>query len=279
MLLLGLETIVAVGLVGRELDLGYFLLALLAALVLCMIALQIYALHSLLHTVYVLDETNLTIRYGEARYIVPFSAIGNVLPMQADSWQLKLELSLIPSYPVHQGRLPGLDQITFIGTTRSVAYLVLITAPEIALVISPKDRDDFVADLNARRAQARPQPLSISQLRPKWMEASLWRDAKAVKLLLLGIIANLFAIGYVSYKYPTLAPLLPLHYNSAGEIDFIGTRLEAFKIPAIGTITLAADLLLAYVLHPREKLASYLLLTVAIVVQAIIAVATIKIVY
>jgi len=104
-----------------------------------------------------------------------------------------------------------------------------------------------------------------------------WQERAYQALLLLALLGNLAIFAYVSFRYPFLPPVLPLHYNILGEIDFLGTRAETFKIPGIGTGVLLVNLALGLVLHPRERLAATLLLATSVLVQVVLLVATISI--
>jgi hypothetical protein len=133
--------------------------------------------------------------------------------------------------------------------------------------------------LKVRRSRSEFLASPPEVIMPRIVRLSLWRDRAALGLLLAGFVGNLVLLAYVSYKFPVLPPLLPLHYNSLGEIDFIGTRAEAFKIPLIGTVAVLADLVVGAAIHTREKVAARIVLSTAIVVQVILLVAVVKIVY
>jgi hypothetical protein len=107
---------------------------------------------------------------------------------------------------------------------------------------------------------------------------SVWSD-KLVRALLGGALAaNLIVFAYVSDKYASLPPFLPLHYSATGDVDRLGTPLEVFMMPSIGVVVLLTNLLFAAVLHRRERLASLLLIGATIFVQFLLLVATANIV-
>lgn len=278
-LLAGAEAMIVLQLLWRDFDLGSFLLAMLALLVFCLLSLQSYALYSVLRTSYSLGSDRLTITCGFLQYVLPLSSISNVLQFKTDSLRLRVATSFLFGYPARSGHVEGVGDLLLFCTTRSLRKMALIQTPEATFAVSPKDRDAFVDELNARRANVEFRPLPVEEIGPRIVRAAFWRDRTAMNLFLAALLGNLAILAYVSYKFPNLPPMLPLHYNSVGEIDFIGTRVEAFKIPAIGTAALMADLIVALIVHFRERLAAYLLIASAVMVQAILLVATIKIVY
>ncbi len=278
-LLFAAEVYIALQILARDFDLGSLLLAVLGFLVFCLLTVQSYALYSLLRTYYVLDSDNLTIVCGAVQHVISLGSISNVLPFKTDSLQLKTATSFLFGYPAHTGHVEGVGDVLLFCTTNSLAKMALITTSDVTFAVSPGNRDAFVEELNARRAGAQFQPQAVQRIGPRIIQLAFWQDRVAQILFLAAALGSLASFAYVSYKFPNLPPMLPLHYNSVGDIDFIGTRAEAFKIPAIGMAALVTDLIVGAAVHSREKLAAYLVLSTAVVVQVILLVATIKIVY
>ena len=71
-------------------------------------------------------------------------------------------------------------------------------------------------------------------------------------------------------RYASLADLQPLHFNAAGQPDRWGTRVQVFTLPFIGLLALIANGGLGFLLYERERTASYLLWSGAIVVQVLV---------
>lgn len=107
---------------------------------------------------------------------------------------------------------------------------------------------------------------------------SLWRDRLACGLLLLSLLLDLGLLAYVYLTYSSLPPLLPLHYNALGQVDMIGEPRELFRMPAIGTLVMVGDFLLAARLHGGERFAAVLLLGGCAFVQALLLAATVNVV-
>lgn len=119
------------------------------------------------------------------------------------------------------------------------------------------------------------QPLAALS---RFSRLSLWRDSLSVGLILASLVGLAGLLVYVYAWVPNLPQLLPLHYNGSGSVDLIGPRIDLFKMPAIGAIVFGADLTLATILHRRERMAAWLLLTGSVLVQLMLIVATINIV-
>lgn len=256
------------------------MLGVLAFLIACQAVIQVYALYALLRTSYVLGPNKLTIVCGAVRYVVALGSISNVVGLGSRTHSLKLRAASSPlvGYPIRAGHIEGIGDVLLLSTTGSLARMVVITASEGIFAVSPANRDMFIEELNARRGGLQFQPAPVQKITPGLARLTFWQDRLAQALFLAALVGNLAVFAYVSFRFPGLPPLLPLHYNSLGEIDFIGTRAEAFKIPAIGTAAILADIVVGIGVHAREKLATRLLLGVAIVVQAILFVAVVRLI-
>ena len=84
---------------------------------------------------------------------------------------------------------------------------------------------------------------------------------------------------YVALRQSGLPDVLPIHYNSAGQVDRIGLRQQLFILPAIGLLSFLANGALAYVLRRRDRQLGYLLLGAGVVVQLLLAGAAVQLVH
>lgn len=70
-------------------------------------------------------------------------------------------------------------------------------------------------------------------------------------------------------SYLTQTGTIPLHYNLYFGIDAFGPWYSVFAIPALATLTLVVNTLLAYLLFVQERVVSYFLLISHVVVTFI----------
>jgi uncharacterized membrane protein len=108
---------------------------------------------------------------------------------------------------------------------------------------------------------------------------TLWTDRTAWALLGAAILINLGLFAFLCARFPGLDLQLPLHFNSQGLADRIGTKAELFALPIIGLIILATNLLLGLFLYRRERAGSYLLWGAAAAAQALFWLATLGMVH
>ena len=90
-------------------------------------------------------------------------------------------------------------------------------------------------------------------------------------------VINAALFGYVSARFPTLDPQLPLHFNRLGYVDRIGTKMELFALPIIALIILGTNLVLGLLLYRHERAGSYLLWGAAAAAQILFWLATFSI--
>lgn len=126
-----------------------------------------------------------------------------------------------------------------------------------------------------RRAVTRSGPLGVIR---GVLQLDLWRDRVALVLLGLSVLGIVALVVYVYLWIPALPPLLPLHYNGSGSVDLIGLRTDLYKMPAIGSIVLLADLIFSGWIISRERYAALTLLVASVLVQVMLIVATMNLV-
>ncbi len=106
-----------------------------------------------------------------------------------------------------------------------------------------------------------------------------FRSGIVIWLLVLSLFFNL--AGWISLKIFVKAVDFPiiLHYNVYFGVDSIGSYKAVYLMPAIGLALLASNLLLSiYFYKNKERIASYLLLIAALMIQLSLAVAAVGII-
>ena len=106
-----------------------------------------------------------------------------------------------------------------------------------------------------------------------------FHSAIAVWLMILSLVANLinWLILGIFIK-PIDLPII-LHYNVYFGVDMMGDYKEAFILPLIGIILLLINLFLSLFLYEKkERIASYLLLMAALMIQLALIVSSISVI-
>jgi hypothetical protein len=218
----------------------------------------------------------------------------DVLVLYTEGWQQEIPLASIyrvvtgDSLPEHlvetlffgyrrgYGRVRGIGEAWFLTTSASRDHLTVITTDTGSYVLSPADVGTLMRELANRGVPLAPGRLPRAALRGHRIRLPFGRDRRALALLALGVVANLGMVAFVAWRYADLPPFLPLHYNAIGQVDFIGTPGEAFRLPGIAAGLLLGNVALAILIRRYERVAAHMFLAAGILVQMVMLVATIN---
>lgn len=78
-------------------------------------------------------------------------------------------------------------------------------------------------------------------------------------------------------QFGVVAPLVPLHFDASGQPDRVDSVNALFTLPLIGLIVLVVNILFGALIYRRERLATYLLILAANLVQLFLWIAAITI--
>lgn len=255
-----------------------YLVGLFLLLSLPLLGVLVYQVISCLTLRYRLDRNGLVVRWAGNEQIIPIGDIQRIIlgrelknpPVRRRGWRW-------PGHERGEGMVPGIGRTRFLATQPWERQLLLVT-PGLAFAISPKDPEGFLVGFAARQ-ELGPNRLLMRELRrAPWFGWPIWTDETAWTLLGAAVAINLALFGYLSARFSGLDYLLPLHFNSLGQADRIGTKMELFALPIIGLIILGTNLILGLVLYRRERAGSYLLWGAASAAQALFWLATFSIV-
>lgn len=101
-----------------------------------------------------------------------------------------------------------------------------------------------------------------------FFKAEYFQSSIARWLLILTLIANLgdWALVYFGVT-PTETPII-LHYNVYFGVDSIGSWKQVYLLPAVGLVVILANFILSlYFYHKKERIAAYVLLITALMIQ------------
>jgi hypothetical protein len=207
-------------------------------------------LHSL---EYWLDRDALRIRWAGDVVIIPLSHIHTLAPAsqgpKAPWWRWPLCWMAFPS---------GRNGVRAYATAPASACLAVSTA-QATYLISPADRMGFLRAYETRRAFGSGRVLAETILPSAWHEHWLHRDRLAQVLIVAGLLAGLFVLGFFVWTYPTLPAELPLHFDATGRPDLLSPRRALFLLPAITLLIWFFNAALGFALYEQEPLAAYLL--------------------
>jgi hypothetical protein len=246
-----------------------FLMALVVVFSIPVLLVMVYQTVSLLTLRYKLDRNGLFVRWFGSEQIIPIRDIQRIIRGSELGGDIIRRRGL--RWPGHErgvGQVPGIGRTRFLASQPLAGQLLLVT-PGSAFGISPDDPDGFVKAFGARQNLGPNRLLEQGVRRAGWLTSPLWTDSTAWTLWGAAAVINLSLFAYLAARFPGLDFQLPLHFNSLGQADRIGTKMELFALPIIGLIILGANLVLGLLLYRRERAGTYLLWGAAAAVQAL----------
>jgi hypothetical protein len=217
---------------------------------------------------YTFDRNGLTLHWGGLRQVVPMNQIVEVRQWQEGERVAERGLRW-PGYHRGRGRSHVLGEVHFYATAGRDRQL-LIRLDDETYVISPRDVETFVQEVELRRNLGVTRQLQRERQLSWLLRWSIWRDARPWLLAGLAFLINLSLFGYIFYRYPTLPALIPMHYSVIGdrfEADIIGFSRDLFKLPVFGFLVLGGNFSLGVLLHREHRSLVMVLQVVALVVQ------------
>jgi hypothetical protein len=225
---------------------------------------------------YVLCASELHVRWLGRILVVPYAAIDGIYTGQ------RLVGHAVPSVPtwpgiyVGPGRLRGIGRLRFFTTSPDPAALTLLTFEHGGVVLSARQPQQFRAALIERVEQSSgaagrvvTAPVTSapwSALGDRWLALS----AAAGGVLLLAVLA------VVVLGLPSLAEVIPLHFDASGQPTQIGPKADLLRLPVLGLLLLVVNVALGVWAHARDRLLARVLWVGGAVLQATLLVACVR---
>ena len=278
--LMTLITLVTAALIGlaasQPVSFGTFIVGLAVTLGVLLVALLAYWVYGLAGAAYTLDRNAFVIRWGTSRQVVPTAAIERIFTGDEIEGGVRFYGGRWPGHWVGHGELLDAGPTLFYAT-QPLREQIFVVTPALTYAVSPADPEDFLDSLRQRVAMGPTQAMEQSSQRPTVLEWSIWQDWLGLALLGTGTLALVSLLAMVSFRFPRLPLLIPLHFGRSGFPDRLGPRAEVFLVPLIGLLTILVNGALGSILYNRNKVASYILWGGSILVQLLVWTATLTI--
>jgi hypothetical protein len=239
-------------------------------------ALAVLAYHTLNCAVlrYRLDRNGITIYGIGTEQIIPIGDVRQILPGDQIQGTITHRRGLRwPGCERGVGRIPGIGVVHFFATRSWPDQLLLLTSGP-AFAVSPRTPEEFLKAFAARQELGPNRQLEVGVRRARWLTWPLWTDRTAWMLIGAAVIINLGLFAYLSTRFPGLDLVLPLHFDSLGQVDRFGGKMELFALPVIGLIVLGTNLVAGLILYKWERAGAYLLWGAAAAAQVLFWLAT-----
>jgi hypothetical protein len=223
---------------------------------------------------YSFDRNGLTVYWGATRQVIPMNHIAEIRKWK-EGERVRRWGIFWPGYGRGRARSTNHKVVHFFATAGRADQLLVCTPAE-DYVLSPRDPKAFLQEIEVRRNLGITRQLT--QERAYWwiFEWPLWRIPALWFLSGITLAINFSLVGFLCFRYPTLPPLIPIHFVEVVEdsqvriiADVIGRSADLFEIPVFGLLIFAGNFSLGVLVHRRHRLLLMLLLVVALVVQVI----------
>jgi hypothetical protein len=245
-----------------------FVCALLALLSVPTITLVAYRVYDLSRLCYEFDRNQLVITTAGTRQIVPTCDIERVLVDQLVASQVHFRSISWPGCYIGQGRIEGVGLTLFYSTTSPETQVIVVT-PTLAYGIWVEDIEGFMAVLTTCQEIGPSIEVKQETKEAAYVRWDIWHDRLAQGVLLGGIVLNLALFGLLLFRYPALPNLLPMHYDVTGAVDRISPRRDVFVLPIVGLIILVVNGTFGALLYRRQRIATYMAWSGAVLVQVL----------
>ena len=245
-----------------------FGLVLLAALSLFLVAILCYLVYGLLTLRYLIGRDSVVISWARRRETIPLVAIEAIIPVTDLGHEIRANRFRFPGHSIGRGRDDRGRELLFYSTGPRSDELLISTA-ETSYVISPSKSTGFLSAVRARRRLGPAQVLEQTRREGGVAGLSIWRDWKALCLVVVAAVVNAGLFAYIALRYPHLPEVVPL-LSEAGQVSLTGAKEELFELPVIGLVVLITNTALGFALHRRERPVTYALGAIALLVQIIV---------
>jgi hypothetical protein len=269
LLVLAADAFMIWGISQYGVSLTSFFLLLMVAGTLFVLGLLGYWLYGLIGANFYLDRNALIVRWGATTQVIPMQSVTGVLNGQDLERITRFRGARWPGMRVGYGEIEDIGPTLFFSTV-PLHHQVVLTTSALAYALSPTDVTAFIETMRQRMSMGPTQSVEQASRQPGFLTWSFWSDRLGLALLGGALALLIVLFGYISMRYASLADLQPLHFDAAGQPDRWGTRIQVFTLPFIGLLALIANGGLGFLLYERERTASYLLWSGAIVVQVLV---------
>jgi cation transporter-like permease len=272
----GVDVYLVRTMLGQPFGLNLLLTALLMALSVPLFLLFCYYYLSLMALRYHLDRNGLVITSIGYRYSIPMHSIRELRRGTEVVVERGFRGIGWPGYLRGRVQLAGLGPVR-IYSTQPLKDQVIVVTDLGSFGISPRRPADFLADYERRSALGPMRELAPEVLRLDLAGLPVWQDWAYWAVMVPAVLADIVLFGWLAARFGGLPESIPFHVVGTGEVARIAAKSSLLMIPAVGTLSTIANGLLGFILHRRQRLATYLLLVAIVLVHGVVILATYRV--
>ncbi len=217
---------------------------------------------------YAVDRNGLVIRWGPTRQVIPLDAIERLVPGTAVGVPAVRGVSWW-GHHVGGTHIERIGDVLFYSTHQAPEQVLYVMTSERNYAISVEDPAAFAQEIQVRQDLGPTARLEHHVERSGTAVQPFWSDRRALALATAALVAGALVWAQIAARYGMLPPTLELHFppSDPQPIVTVTSRDAIFQLSRTASAILAVNIVLGAALHAWDRVAGYVLLFAATVVQ------------
>ncbi len=225
--------------------------------------------YGVLSLAYIVDNNNITVRWGFRKVVVPLDTILRIVPGRTLD-AVRVHGLNWPGCHIGHADIPRIGYALFYATHRKQEELLVLHTTEEAYAFTVIDQAAFAENVQSRMTVATLEPHTQHAEATGIGAIPFWRDPIAIVASLGSIAACALLAGFITYRYPGLPEVVQLNFPRFGALVRVGDKQEILKIVYLGVGILATNLIVGIAVHARERAAGLWILVSGGMLQAVL---------
>ncbi len=227
-----------------------------------------YWTYALATLAYALDRNGLVITWGATRQVIPLQAIERLVPGTAVGVPHVRGVSWL-GYHVGGAHIQRIGDVLFYSTHQTAEQVLYVMTTERNYAISVENPADFARHIQIRLDLGPTAEVTHHVERSAASLQSFWNDRVALALAGIALAAGAAMWAAVALRWAGLPQTLEVHFPPTQQLPLVEvvSRSAILELPRVATLMLAVNLVLGVAAHTWERVASYVLLVAAALVQ------------